>query len=194
MTTRYLTVGAFKTYLRSELTLDDAYYEAAINAAEDWIDGRLGRKMIVATTSTPRTFRAYGNSRTLVINDCTAVASVTENGSTLPSGTAYELEPLNGLSNAGEVWPYYKLVKPYNVWFSTTNLASVVVTATWGWATIPTMVYQACQIVAKDYFEQRDVTHGIVGLSDVGGVGSRENRLVRDMITKYRHPNSWGLA
>lgn len=194
MATRYLTVANFKTYLRSELTLEDTLYDNAINAGELWIDGKLGRKMIVASATTARTFRPLGNSRTLVINDCTAVTSVVENGSTLVSGTAYELEPLNGLSDAGEVWPYYKLVKPYNVWFSTNNLASVVVTATWGWAAIPQMVYEACAIVAKDYFEQRDVSHGIIGVSDVGGVGTRENRLVRDMITKYRHPNSWGLA
>lgn len=194
MATRYLTVAQFKTYLRSELTGEDTNYDNAIQAAELWIDGRLGRKMIVATTTTARTFRPIGNSRTLVINDCTAVTSVVENGTTLTVNTQYELEPLNGLSNAGESWPYYKLVKPYNTWFSTTNLASVVVTATWGWAAIPQMVYEACAIVAKDYFEQRDVTHGIIGVADVGGVGTRENRLVRDMITKYRHPNSWGVA
>lgn len=194
MATRFLSVAAFKTYLRTELINEDANFESAIQAGELWLDGRLGRKMIVATSSSARTFRPLGNSRTLIINDCTTVTSVVENGTTLVVNTQYELEPLNGLSNAGESWPYYKLVKPYNTWFSTTNLASVVVTAAWGWPAIPQMVYESCAIVAKDYLLQRNVDHGIVDVSSVGGIGSRENRLVRDTIAKYRHPNAIGLA
>lgn len=193
MATRYLTVPSLKSYVRSELVNQDTFYDNAIQAAELWIDGRLGRKMIVASATTARSF-SPSNSAKLIINDCTAVTSVVENGTTLAVGTQYELRPLNGLSASGESVPYCEIVKPYGNWYSNTGLASVVVTATWGWAAIPQMVYEACAIVAKDYFEMREVTHGIIGVAEVGGVGTRENRLVRDMITKYRHPNSWGVA
>lgn len=198
MTTRYLTVATFKTWLRTELTLEDAIYESAINAAELWLDEKCQRRFEVASTSTARIFNVRRASPVLYIHDCTAVASVVENGATLVVNQDYTLEPLNGLNDAGAVTPYYRLVKPYAYWYGTTNSASlnsrVTVTATWGWAAIPLSIVEACKIVAKDFFQQRDVDHGVIGVSDAGGVGTRENRLVRDAINQYSHPNSIGIA
>lgn len=211
MATRYLTAATLKSYLRSELTLEDTAYEASINAAELWIDNKLGRRMEVASASSARVFTPRGqgaqsnrgplpqrNSTTLFINDCTTITSVTENGTVLVSGVDYQAEPLNGLSDSGEPRPFHILERLnagyISGWYTYGKVATVSVNAAWGWAAIPASIVEMCKIVAKDFFEQRDVSHGVIGVSDVGGVGTRENRLVRDAIQQYRHPNSWGIA
>jgi|GEM_PF-1917683 len=198
MSTRYLTVSTLKTYMRSELQADDAPYEAAINAAELWIDNKTGRRFEVAGASTARVFSVRRASPVLYINDCTTITSVVENGTTLVANTDYTAEPLNNLSSAGEPWPYFRLVRPYSYWYPTTYSAStnarVTVTAAWGWAAIPLSIVEACKIVAKDFFEQRDVAHGLIGVSDNGGVSGRTNNLVKDIVGQYAHPNTIGLA
>ena len=196
MATRYLTVASLKLYVRSEITtVDDVFYDEAIQAAESWLDGQCHRRIIVASATSARSYNPpVGASRYLYIHDCTAITSITENGSALASGTAFQAEPLNALSDEGEAWPYYRIVKPYTRWFSTTNLASIVVTATWGWPAIPPMILEACKIVAKDYFLQRDVAHGVIGITEVGGVGTRENRLVQDAVARYMRTDKIGLA
>lgn len=195
MSTRWLTTDVLKQYVRSQLVVDDGFYEQAIQSAENWLDERTQRRWVVASGSSARSFNPSG-SRVLFINDCTTITSVVDNGSTLVSGIDYQKEPLNGLSDTGEVVPYYRLVRLGGVeWYEITEgLASVVITAAWGWLAIPPMILEACKIVAKDYFLQRDVNHGLVDISDVGGVGSRENRLVQAAVERYAHPNVIGVA
>ncbi len=38
MATRYLTVAELKSYVRTEISVNDTIYDAAIQAAELWID------------------------------------------------------------------------------------------------------------------------------------------------------------
>jgi hypothetical protein len=193
--TRFLDPATLSSYVRSELTVDLGFYEQAIEAAEDWLDSMCRRRIILATTSTARTFNAPTNpTRFLYVNDFTTVTSVVENGATLTAGTMYQAEPLNGLDDEGASVPYYRLVKPYTSWYSTTNLASITVTAAWGWPAIPPMLIEACKIVAKDYFLQRDVAHGVIGITEVGGVGTRENRLVQDAVARFKRGDKFGLA
>ena len=58
MSTRYLTVDELKLYVRSEIAVDDAFYEAAINTAETIIDNTTGRRFEVAspTVSSARSY------------------------------------------------------------------------------------------------------------------------------------------
>lgn len=205
MTTRYLSVVELKDYVRSELVVDDALYEAAINTAEMSIDNALGRKMVVVdpAVSTARSFRPSEStslyvptgSDVLYIHDAAVIISVVDNGATLVSGTDYQGEPLNGLSAAGEAWPYYRLRRLGACWYQLPSAAAAVtVTARWGWAAIPPQVKESCKIIAKDVFQQRDVRFGLVAVNEAGGIGTRENRVVRDMVQKYGHPNSIGIG
>ena len=193
MATRYLTTAVFKTYLRSELTLEDTAYDAAINAAELWLDNKCQRRFEVASSTTARVFSPL-SGQVLIIHDCTAITTVVDNGTTLVTGTDYQPEPLNAITAAGDPSPYYRLRRLNGYWYSWNSKATVTVTATWGWAAIPLSIVEACKIVAKDFFEQRDVTHGILGFSEAGGIGTRENRLVQDAVNQYRHPNTIGIA
>ena len=191
----YLTVADLKSYVRSELSVDDGWYDAAISTAEGIINNNTGRQFVVAspTVSTARSYMA-SDGELLMIHDAAAIVSVVDNGVTLTSGTDYQAEPLNGLSYAGETVPYSVLRRlgyygnRWYSWYAVPNAATVVVTARWGWSAIPAQIVEACKIIAKDVFLQRDVAHGLIGVSDVGGIGTRENRVVVDAIAAYQHP------
>jgi hypothetical protein len=198
MTTRYLTVADLKAYCRTEIpTVDDSFYDAAIQAAEAWLDQRCGRQFIVATTATARSYDAPYCSSQLVIHDCTAVTSIVDFGSTL-SANQYKLYPLSQVSLTGETVPYTSVMRlgaGYEIdWLMWGQPAQIVVTASWGWVAIPAMIKEACKIKAKEYLMQRDVNFGLVAVSDVGGVGSRENPVVREAVRAYSHPLSIGIA
>jgi hypothetical protein len=190
-----VTLATFKSYIRDEGNgLDDATLLGYTEAATSALNNACGRQWVVASSATPRSFQPRGWSRTLIIHDCTTITSVVDNGSTLVSGTGYQAEPLNHLSDAGETIPYYQLVKPSAEWYSSNGLASVVVTATWGWAAIPYQITQACLVLGKELCNNQDVRLGIVAVSDAAISGIRTNKIVRDAVNAYGHPNSIGVA
>ena len=193
-TPRYLPVATFKLWHKDETTLDDTLVEAAINAAETAIDKALQRRMAVSSTSSDRSYAPTPQSQILYIHDATAVTSVVENGRTLTANVDYQLEPLNAIDATGEAWPYYVIRRLDNWWYTRGQRATVVVTGAWGWASIPPMVVEACKIVTGDMLSNRDMRNGLVAITEAGGVGSRENRTVRDMVANYRYPSSLLVA
>lgn len=200
MTTRYLTEIELKTYVRSELTTEDSVYTAAINTAEGIFDNACGRRFDVAdpAVSTARTYIPSGGHVQL-IHDAVAIVSVVDNGALLVAGTDYQAQPLNALSQAGETVPYFALRRLgyyyrrwYN-WYGIPNSASITVTARWGWQAIPSLVKESCKIIAKDVFNQRNTSgFGLVAITEAGGIGTRENRIVQEAVTAYQHP--WSVV
>lgn len=190
-TPRYVPVATFKQWWKTEISVDDTLVEAAINAAETAIDNALQRRMVVASgTPSARVFRPT-DSDVLYINDAKTVTSIVENGTTLTSGTDYVLEPLNGISATGETWPYYRVLRYGRCWYTDGVKATVTVTADWGWTAIPYEVIESCKIIASDMLSNRDMRNGLVAITEAGGVGSRENLTVRNMIAKYRGPRAY---
>lgn len=190
-TPRYLPVATFKQWWKTEIDADDTLIEAAINAAETAIDNALQRRMVVASGSdSARVFRPDGTS-ILYFDDCVSVTSIVENGTTLTSGTDFVLEPLNGLSATGEAWPYYRALRYGRDWYCDGPKATVTITADWGWSAIPYEVVESCKIVASDMLSNRDMRNGLVAITEAGGVGSRENLTVRNMVAKYRGPRAY---
>jgi len=193
-TPRYLSVDALKAWMRDEVTADDNIIEDAINAAEMMIDNALQRRMIVATSGSARVYAPTPGSDVLYIHDATTVTAVVEDGTTLVANTDYQREPLNNLSAAGEVWPFSRIQRLSGSWYTDAGKSTITVTGTWGWAAIPFEVVESCKIVAQDMLEYRNVRFGQVAITDVGGVGSRENMVVKSMIAKYRGVNTFGIA
>lgn len=198
-TPRYLPVATFKQWWKDDTSADDSLVEAAINAAETAIDNALGRKMIVVTSGAPGlTARMYAprHRDVVFIHDCTEVSAVSDNGATVTSAE-YQLEPLNGLSDAGESMPYTAIRRLTGWWsrdFQNPNKATLSITARYGWATIPYEVIESCKIVTADMLSNRDMRNGLVAITEAGGVGSRENMTVRNMVARYRSQRSWGIA
>jgi len=191
---RYLTVAQVKAYHRNEIaTADDTFIEAACDTAESFMDTSCRRRFVVATSSTARVF--VPNTHECVrIHDCTSITTVSNNGTTVAPAD-YQLEPLNGLTWAGETRPFDQIRLRSGVWYIDDGEATVTVTAAWGWVAIPARIVQAALIVAKEVITNRDeVKLGLVGFSDVGGVTARTNPIVRDAIAHYRRTEAMGIG
>ena len=190
MAVRYLQVETLKAWQRSDLQLEDDLYEAAIEAAEQSIDHALGRRVAVASgTPSARNLRPRVGTMALWIPDAVSVTSVVENGVTLVEDTDYDLEPVDAVTMSGESVPYHGLGRRSKCWYTKGRQATVVVTADWGWSAIPPLIVEAAKIVAKDILEQRDIRFGLVDISESGGVGTRENRVVRQVMAEYTAPS-----
>ena len=182
------TVEEVKAYARDETsTLNYEFIEQALEAAESAINNGCQRKFFEASTSSARVYDLPSDS-ILRFHDCTAVASISG-----VSSSDYRLEPLNGLSWAGEPRPYEQARLVSGGWqWNTSRL--VTVTATWGWAAIPAQIKQACLVLAKDILSNRDVRFGLVAVTDAAGIGARTNSVVRDAIADYRRVEAWGVG
>lgn len=196
-TPRYVSVSTFKTYARVETaTADDSEIEAALNAAESQLDIACQRRFEVAPV-TPSARVYVPNDRTLLrIHDAVAVTAISNDGDALTAGD-YQLEPLNGISWAGDARPYDQIrLLGTNEWDfgDYDGKATISVTARWGWAAIPAPIVEACKILAKDILGNRDVRFGLVAVTDAAGVSARTNPVVRSTIEQYRRVEAWGIA
>ena len=181
---RYLTVDDFKQWARDEVQADDELIGAAILAAQQQLDNACARRFAVASGSSARVY-APDLSDILIIDDCTAISSVVENGSTL-AGTVYQAEPLNNLSPGGETVPYNKIRRLSGCWYRNGGKATITVTATWGWAAVPYQIVEACKIVTKANIEVRDARFGLAAVLENGvGVSPREVTTVKQAIAQY---------
>ena len=168
----------------------------ALDASEEAVNDYCGRVFAVATgTSTSRLFRAGGEATTwLSIHDCVSVTSVVDNGSTL-SASAYQLEPLNGRTATGKQVPYDSIRRLDATWSrSWDEEALIAVVADWGWTAIPSPVKQGQLIIAKDIYQQRNTTAGVVGVSDFGPIRARLNPVALQLLAPYRRAESFGVA
>lgn len=185
MAVRYLSVDSFKSWARDEVLVDEEHVIEAIEAAEQAIDNEAGRRFVVASTSTQRLFVPPCDP-VLRIYDCTAVASVSDNGSTV-SASLYQLEPVNGLSASGETVPYDSIRRLGGSWSSSgAGEATIAVTATWGWAAIPSGVKTAARIVTQDVLANRDVRFGLVAVTEAAAFSARENKTVQKALSQYK--------
>ena len=164
------TVEELADYLRVETATEDyADIEGVGDATESLLTKVSGRKWFVATGTTSTRRYAPRNTRSdlIRIHDCVSVASVTNDGETVPvwasSTGGYQLEPLNGLDWAGETRPYEGLRYIGSFWKFDSYRATVAVTADWGWAAIPEQVKRAAYVIAKDMwsFRHTDNTAGL---------------------------------
>lgn len=183
---RYLTVDEWKSWARDEVTVDDAEVGAAIVAAQQYIDNACSRRFAVAGSASARVYtpdRPY----TLIIDDCTTITSVVENGTTLAT-TVYQAEPLNNLSSGGETVPFDRIKRLSGCWYRHGHEATVTVTATWGWAAVPFEVVEACKLMTKMILEGRDTKFGVAGFTETAAVGQRFDTLLRPIVAQYTGP------
>lgn len=186
---RYITLEEQKAWMRNDIPVDDDdWVSDALDAATQWLDNELGRRVELATgTSSARVFVPNGTPL-LQIDDCVSVASVTENGMAVPA-SAYQLEPLNGRGVAGEPLPY-NLVRRLSdaTWYTDYGRATVSISADWGWASIPALIRESCKIVAKDIYANRSVTFGIVAATEMASFAARSNVTVAKTVEQYGAP------
>lgn len=152
----YVTLEELKVHLRNELgSVDDDELQGCLDSASSSIDAYCGRTFGVAASAT-RIYVPSGLS-SLYIDDCTAVTSVTVDGTALAS-TDYQKEPLNATADNR---PFTRLVRLGTVWpCPYDGEATISIVATFGWAATPAGVKAACRILAKEIAETRNQVGG----------------------------------
>jgi hypothetical protein len=182
-TNGYATVNEVKAALRIGVgdTMDDTLIDNCIGAASRLIDGYCNRQFWAAASATPRVFQANTEYVCDVDDFYTTTGFVLKTSSfadgnfdTTWASTDVQLEPLNGVLD-GLTWSYDKLRAIGNYLFPTVNAnygeqALVQVTASWGWATVPEPIKQACIIQSSRIFKRYDSPLGVAGFGDLGAI------------------------
>lgn len=192
----YVTAEELKTDFNIADFDDETVIEAAVNAASSWVNAHCGRQFNAAASATARVF--YPRNRTFVeVDDISTTSGLVIKTDPNDDGTFettwtssdYQLEPLNGVHNGETGWPYREIRAVASEWFPIGNdRASVEVTATWGWAAVPSPVKRATAIMAAKIYKRRDSAEGVLaGFGDFGPVrvGSRIDPDVEALLHDY---------
>jgi hypothetical protein len=176
----------FKGYLgvtRGADIADDELVQDALDAATSAINDCLQRDIALAgVVATPRSYPSRLGPL-LFIDDCVSITSVVDDITTLTTDQ-YQPEPLGQRDRSGGYRPFSE-IRRRGGWFDSQGWAVITVTATWGWATIPGAVTEACKILAKDILANRDVNFGIAAVTEYAGIRARSNPQVWGLLQPY---------
>jgi hypothetical protein len=183
----YVLLADFKSWVRNELgTAEDSILQAGLDAAVVAVNEHCGRSFTVAGAASARSF-VPESYRLVIIDDCTSVTSVVENGATV-AASGFQLEPLNGRRPSGLAVPFDQIRRIYGDWYidaSDEGRATLVVTAAWGWAATPAPVIEATKILAKDILMQRDTRNGVAAFGEFGSLRVRLNPYVEELLKPF---------
>lgn len=189
---KYASLAQLK--LRIEMTRgdDDDRLNAALDSASRGIEKFCGRQFNTAGSASARKFRPM-TADVCYVDDFSAITSLKTDDSdsgtfgTTWSAADYELEPLNGVVDGEAGWPYWRIrAVGYSRRFYCYRRATVEVTATWGWATVPAAVTEACLIAATELVKLKDTPFGVGGYGDFGIVRVRDNPFTARILNPYR--------
>jgi len=173
----YCSLADVKAALRITDTVDDPLLEISIEAASREIDGWCER--VFTSSEATRVYRPT-DALTTDIDDlqtATTVKTDSNGNGTFDitwSTSDYELSPLNGLvgginipfTTVSAIGDY--LFPIYNSRNVDSRQSSVQIVGTWGFASIPTAVKQACIILSMRQFKRYDSPTGVMGFGDLG--------------------------
>lgn len=203
LTNAYCTMTDVKAALRIPAadTVDDPMLEIAINAASRQIDGECDR---VFYSSTGTRLYVAESSILCMTDDIQSVTTLeTSDGEgfnvTIPN-TDYQLEPLNGIAG-GIPGPFTRIRATGAYLFPvfaprSVNLdeATVRVTGTFGWASVPDAIKQATILLSIRIFKRLDSPLAVAGFGDLGVIRvGRTDPDVAAMISPYMRGNR-GIA
>lgn len=190
ITNGYCTLKEIKSALRVTDSLDDPLLSMAVESASRLIDSYTSRTFYSVTSST-RLFVPQDNF-VCEIDDAIAISLVEVNddsGWETWQTASYQKEPLNGIVDGLTGYPTTRLRAIADQLFvKLAEEATVRVTATWGFATIPTAVKQATIIQASRIYKRLDSPLGVAGFGDLGAirVSSRLDPDVAQLVDPYR--------
>ncbi|MGN9802062.1 head-tail connector protein [Micromonospora sp. L32] len=188
----YATVAELKARMDVEDAIDDARLSEALEAASREIETWCDRQFNKATVASTRVFRPQTRTIALVddfhtLTDLAVGVDSSGGGTYAAWGVgAYQLEPLNGVVSGRPGWPYCRIRAVGSYGFPCGPLASVQVTAQWGWAEVPANVREACLIIAAESFKLGDAPFGVAGFGEFGPVRVRMNSLAEQKLLPYQ--------
>jgi hypothetical protein len=189
----YISTGDLKERLALEDEIDDGLLAGAVAAASDGVTDYCGRDFQKSAAATARRYRPTHPTLVITTDFFTTTGLVVKidqdyDGvfeTTIPS-TDYELEPLDGIVNGREGFPFWKVRLVYGVPYPCTRRASIQVTAQWGWVEVPDKVIEATLILAQDLYGLKDTRFGVGGFGEFGRIRARENPHVAMLVGNYR--------
>jgi len=191
ITNGYATLSEIKASARITDSIDDSLLELAVESASRMIDSYTQRYFYNAGTAT-RLFVPQDNYVTEIDDAITITQIETSDGDDFGTTWAtkdYQLEPLNGTVDGLTGHPTTRIRAVDDFLFNVlAGEATVRVTGTWGWASVPVAVKQATIIQASRIFKRNDSPLGVAGFGDMGviRVGSQLDPDVRQLVEVYR--------
>jgi len=188
----YVALSELKSALGITSSTDDAFLTLAIGAAETAINDLCGRKFTADGSASARTYRAQ--PYLCVTDDVSTLTGLVVKTDTNGDGTFdqtwassdYQVEPLNNLVKGRSV-NNLRAVGDYLFPVYGDGLASVEVTANWGWPAVPDPIKQATLMMASRLYGRKASPMGVIGVGDFGPVRiSRSDPDVAHLLMDYR--------
>lgn len=172
ITNGYATLNELKARVGIPVadTTDDAILEAVVEAASRTIDVVCNRQFFSSAAQT-RYFDVHSGVKVFIddLQSATLVATDRNLDRTFSNTVVsadYELGPL---SNAAYGRPYTVIrIKPLAGQSFDLGREMLKITGTWGWATVPDAVNEACILLAERLFRRKDAPFGVAGQGEVG--------------------------
>lgn len=200
--TNYATRDELKSYVGQGGTItltagDDAEMDAAITSASRQIDAHCNRRFYLDGSVSARVFVAESPAL-LKVTDFSTTTGLVVKTDTTGNGTYdrtwtsadYQCEPLNGVNEGLEGWPYWRIRAIDDETFPVdpTGRARVQVTAKWGWAAVPDAVFQACLVQSLANFKRKDAPFGVISFDEYGSVrtGPDIEKAAQSLLAPYR--------
>jgi hypothetical protein len=187
----YITLPELKGRLGIGDAVDDVTLSSAIKAASRGVDHFCRRQFNKTTTASARTYHP-SHSRLAMVHDfhttTDLVVATGDDGAfdTTWSATDFQLEPLDGIVDGVEGFPFWKVRAVENQLFPMARRATVQITAQWGWDAVPSPVVEATFIVAQDIARLKDTPFGVGGFAEFGRIRARENPHASMQLMPYR--------
>lgn len=187
----YATLADLKLALGSSfngVSSEDAFLNMCLGAASSAIEEHCDRQFNLAPTESPQIFRPGPDPRYVDVDDFVQStgfvlktdASGTGTFSTTWTSFDYELLPLGNVKR-GRYRPFNEIHAVGGLWFPRIQfrrVATIQVTAQWGWASVPNQVHQACIMLATELYKRKDAPFGVAGFNQFGVVKLKQNPIV----------------
>lgn len=172
ITNGYASLAELKAVMRipSADTIDDSLLETSIEAASRQLDGYCER--VFYSTSGTRVF-VPNDSYVVETDDLVSITSLmtSSDGDGFDitwAATDYQLEPLNGRAG-GIVTPFTQIRAIDDYLFPVFGgEATVRITGTFGWSSVPIAIKQATLMLAQRQFKRYDSPLGVTGFGELG--------------------------
>jgi len=190
ITNGYATLAQVKAAMRITDSVDDDLLETAIESASRQIDGHCERRFY--TTATTRIYTP-NDSFICEIDDLVSITSLKTSSDvdgsfdTTWAASDYQLEPLNAIAGGMDV-SYTQIRATGDYLFPLSGgEATVQVVGTFGWASVPSDIEQACIILSQRQYKRYDSPLGVAGIGDIGIIRvSRIDPDVASILLPYR--------
>lgn len=188
----YCTGDELRDFLRLDDSADTVELDLAVTAASRAVDRATNRQFGKTAALEARTYECRWSRRLGLylarIDDLMTTSGlvVTVSGSALAS-TAYRLYEFDA-DKRGKPWEQLGVgsATPDSLG---SGPPTVLVTATWGWTSVPTPIKNATLLQASRFFADRNMPHGIAGSPDAGSevrLLAKVHPDVEVMLASYR--------